>query len=392
MTILLLIRHATNDYVKAGRLAGWTPGVHLNAEGQREAGALARRLAHLPLRAIYASPLERAVETAQAVAACHKLDVRIREALGETQMGEWTGRLIKELQETETWKKFLAQPVGIQLPGGESIDQVQTRLVAAIDEIIAAHPHQIVAVVSHADPIKAALSHYLGLDLNNFQRLAIDPASVSVVFFGEQRPVLYRLNDKGDLPMLDPATRKEDERKENLMPEANIVYDLKPATHITVGAMGVPGKRTFYLQARQGTTIVTLIVEKEQIAALARGINEMLEQLGERGGTVEMSELAMELSHPIEPVFRVGQMGLGYDAESKLIVIVAYELPEEENPAVVDVVRFWATRDQMHALARHAAALVASGRPICVMCGKPIDPEGHFCPKKNGHGAKATLD
>jgi uncharacterized repeat protein (TIGR03847 family) len=170
------------------------------------------------------------------------------------------------------------------------------------------------------------------------------------------------------------------------------VYDLNPVTHITVGAMGVPGKRTFYLQGRQGMTTVTLLVEKEQVAALARGINEMLEQLGERGGTVQVSELAMELSHPIEPVFRVGQMGLGYDAERKLIVTVAYELPEEENPAVVDVVRFWATSDQMRALARHVAALVAAGRPSCVMCGRPIDPEGHFCPKKNGHGAKATLD
>jgi probable phosphoglycerate mutase len=392
MTILLLIRHATNDYIKEGRLAGWTPGVHINADGQREADALARRLAHLAIRAIYASPLERAVETAQAIAVCHKLDVHIREGLGEVQAGEWTGKLAKELQETETWKRIQSRPVGVPLPGGESIDQVQTRLVAAIDAIIAAHPNAIVVAVSHADPIKAALAHYLGLDLNNYQRLAIDPASVSVIFFGKHRSLLYRLNDKGALPALDPAPRREGERKEKLMPEANIVYDLNPVTHITVGAMGVPGKRTFYLQGRQGMTTVTLLVEKEQVAALARGINEMLEQLGERGGTVQVSELAMELSHPIEPVFRVGQMGLGYDAERKLIVTVAYELPEEENPAVVDVVRFWATSDQMRALARHVAALVAAGRPSCVMCGRPIDPEGHFCPKKNGHGAKATLD
>ncbi|MBI3740875.1 MAG: histidine phosphatase family protein, partial [Chloroflexi bacterium] len=190
MTILLLIRHATNDFVKEGRLAGWTPGVHINAEGQREADALAARLAHLPIRAIYSSPLERAVDTAQAIAQCQKLDVQIREELGETQTGEWTGKLIKDINGSETWKKIQTQPVGVPLPGGESIDQVQARLSQSIDAIIAAHPHEIVAVVSHADPLKAAIAHYLGLDLNQFQRIAIDPAAVSILFFGGERPTL----------------------------------------------------------------------------------------------------------------------------------------------------------------------------------------------------------
>lgn len=174
------------------------------------------------------------------------------------------------------------------------------------------------------------------------------------------------------------------------MAEANLVYDLNPVTHITVGAIGEPGKRTFYLQGRQGLTIVTLIVEKEQVAALSRGIDELLERLGiEKNVLVNAYE--MELSHPIEPVFRVGQLGLGYDAEHQLMMLVAYELPEEEEPVSVDVVRFWATAEQMRAMARHAAAIVAAGRPICVLCGRPIDPAGHFCPKRNGHGEKATL-
>jgi uncharacterized repeat protein (TIGR03847 family) len=174
------------------------------------------------------------------------------------------------------------------------------------------------------------------------------------------------------------------------MAEANLVYDLNPVTHITVGAIGEPGKRTFYLQGRQGLTIVTLIIEKEQVAALSRGIDELLERLGiEKNVLVNAYE--MELSHPIEPVFRVGQLGLGYDAEQKLMMLVAYELPEEEEPVSVDVVRFWATAEQMRAVARHAAAIVAAGRPICVLCGRPIDPAGHFCPKRNGHGEKATL-
>lgn len=396
MTILLLIRHGTNDYVQAGRLAGWTPGVHINAQGQREVDAAARRLAHIPIQAIYSSPLERAVETAQAVAACHKLDVQIREELGEFRSGEWSGRFTQELAETETWKQLHAHPAGVRLPGGETIDEVQARMVATIDAIVAAHPKQVVAVVSHADPLKAAIAHYLEMDLNNFQRMVIDTASVTVFMFGEGKPVLLRLNDNGQLPSFKPEQEAQKDnpaekgKGEKRMAEPNIVYDLNPVSHITVAALGQPGKRTFYIQAQQGSTVVTLVSEKDQIAALARGIDEMLERLGTSSQTVQVSEREMELAEPIDPIFRIGQLGLGFDQDSKLLVLVAYELSAEENE-VVNVVRFWATADQMRKLARHAAAIVAAGRPICVMCGRPIDPEGHFCPKRNGHGEKATL-
>ncbi len=175
------------------------------------------------------------------------------------------------------------------------------------------------------------------------------------------------------------------------MPEVNILHDLNPVTHVTVGAIGTPGKRTFYLQASQGRKVVTLIAEKEQVAALSSGIDQLLDRLGWGARAVQVTETEMELSEPIEPLFRIGQLGLGYDAEQNLAVLVAYELPQEENPAVVNVVRFWASQDQMRALARHAAGIVAAGRPICVLCGRPIDPEGHFCPKRNGHGEHASL-
>lgn len=397
MTILLLIRHASNDFVKEGRLAGWTPGVHINADGQREADQLARRLHSIAISAIYSSPLERAVETAQAVAACQKLEVNIREELGEFRMGEWTGRLIKDLEGTDTWKQIQTKPVGVQIPGGESIDAVQARMVKAIDEIVQAHAHQVVAVVSHADPLKAAIAHYLGLDLNQFQRLAISPASVTVLFFGEQgKPLLFRLNDTGTLPAFKPEARPQanaqhqPRKEEATMPEANIVYDLNPVTHITAGAIGAPGKRTFYLQGRQGALVVTLVSEKEQIAALSAGVDQLLERLGGSSRMIQVTATQMELSEPIEPLFRIGQLGLGYDAEQNLLVVVAYELPQVEDPPTVNVVRFWATPDQMRALARHAAGVVAAGRPICVLCGRPIDPEGHFCPKRNGHGQTTT--
>lgn len=216
MTVLLLIRHATNDFVQEGRLAGWTPGVHINAKGQREADALARRLNDVSIHAIYSSPLERAVDTAKAVAQCQQLDVQIVQDLGEGNPGAWTGKLVKDLQQTEEWKQMLAHPVGFRLPGGESIDEVQARMVHAIDALVAQHPKQVVAVFSHADPIKSVVAHYLGMDLNQFNKIAIDTASTTVFFFGENGPVLFRLNDSAKLPSFKPdkSEKEKDERKE----------------------------------------------------------------------------------------------------------------------------------------------------------------------------------
>lgn len=416
MTVVLLIRHASNDFLKEGRLAGRTPGVHINAQGQREADELARRLAHLPIEAVYSSPLERAVDTANAVAACQKLPVQIRDGLLEGDAGEWTGRKISELQGTETWKQIQTRPVGVALPGGESIDQIQARMVAAIDDICKNHPEGIVAVVSHSDPLKAALAHYLNWDLNNFQRLAINPASVSVLMLNDKGAVLYRLNDTGLLPKFEkpkPASQEQavppdkpevggaddpsrdaqqkSGKDESRMAEANIVYDLNPVSRLTVGALGEAGHRTFYLQGRQAATLVTLVTEKEQVTSLGQGIIDLLTRLGEPADAPSsLSPYDLTLEEPFEPLFRIGQLGLGYDQESERMVVVAYALvPEEETE--VDVVRFWGSREQMRGLARHVTEVAAAGRPICVLCGRPIDPEGHFCPRRNGHGTKAQL-
>lgn len=397
MTIVLLIRHASNDMLKDGRLAGWTPGVHINSDGQREVDALARRTAHIPLTAIYSSPLERAMDTALAIGTCQHLEVQVRREIGEMRAGEWEGKKISEVNETEIFKQLQTKPIGVHLPGGESIDEVQSRMVAAIDMLVIAHPRQVIAVVSHADPLKAALAHYLGMDLNNFQRLAIEPASVSVVMFGEKGPLVLKINDRDKLPTykIEPEKKDEDkkeERKDKLaMPEPNILHDLNPVTHVTVGAEGVPGKRTFYLQGRKGALVVSLIAEKQQITSLASGIDQLIERLGGATETVQVTATQMELSQPVEPLFRIGQLGLGYDADRGMVVIVCYEVPEEENAEKVNVVRFWATREQMRALARHAASIVAGGRPTCVLCGRPIDPTGHFCPKRNGHGQHAPI-
>jgi uncharacterized repeat protein (TIGR03847 family) len=171
----------------------------------------------------------------------------------------------------------------------------------------------------------------------------------------------------------------------------NQIFDLNPITHITAGAVGEPGQRTFYIQARQGSRLVTLLCEKQQVAALAMGVEQLLEQLAEKdperiGQSDQILDLDMELEEPLEPDFRVGQMGLGYDEERDLLVLVAQELlPEDVDPATASSARFWGTAAQMRTLARHAAEVVASGRPLCPLCGEPLDPEGHFCPRKNGH-------
>lgn len=428
MTILLLVRHASNDYIKEGRLAGRTPGVHINAHGQREADDMARRTAHLPIEAIYSSPLERAVDTANAIAGCHKLPVQIVEGLLEGHAGEWTGKKLSELNTTETWKLIQTKPIGVKLPGGESIDEVQTRMVAAIEEIRKKHPDGIVAIVSHADPLKSVVAHYLNWDLNNYQRIAINPASVTVLSVDDKGAALLRSNDTGPLPKFEkpkPVKKKTEDaadtpqvtnesegtlepqksesasaieptateqKQEEKMAEANIVHDLNPVSRVTVGAIGEPGQRTFFLQGRQGLTMVSLVTEKEQMNSLAQGVTDLLTRLGERADApTDVSDYELALEQPVEPLFRIGQLGLGYDQESDLLVIVAYAIPEDQDQEMVDVVRFWATRDQMRALARHVVQVAAGGRPTCVLCGRPIDPQGHFCPRRNGHATHVQM-
>lgn len=204
---LMLVRHAKNDWV-GERLAGWTPGVHLNDKGRQQAKALGARLAHLPITAIYSSPLERAVETAQAIAAHHNLKVRVLEAIGETRFGEWTGASLKELSKTELWPVVQVYPSGARFPGGESLRETQARTVAALDALRDAYTEKtdVVVVVSHADVIKAAVAHYVGLHLDLFQRLVISPASLSVVQFSKSGPRLVCLNDTGTVPK--PPTRR----------------------------------------------------------------------------------------------------------------------------------------------------------------------------------------
>ncbi len=171
------------------------------------------------------------------------------------------------------------------------------------------------------------------------------------------------------------------------MPEFR--YDFDPVDRITTGTVGPPGQRTFYLQARRGTNLISLVVEKEQVKALAEAVEQLLENLSEKNPLLNTADdvlgfANMALEEPIEETFRVGQLGLGYDEAHDLLVIIAQELGAGEEEEELDIARLTMTREQARALAREGAELVRRGRPRCPQCGEPMDPSGHFCIKKNG--------
>jgi uncharacterized repeat protein (TIGR03847 family) len=176
--------------------------------------------------------------------------------------------------------------------------------------------------------------------------------------------------------------------------------ELDPVTRLTADAVGEPGQRTFYLQAASGADQVTLLVEKEQVRRLAENLETWLPELAAgrpedpaESAAAEAGELA--LAEPLEPDFRVGQLSLSYDAERDRVLVVATELQADEEEDPLDVpepleVRLYVTRAQLRVLARHGAQVVARGRPLCPLCGNPLDPTGHICPAQNGHRPSAT--
>lgn len=212
MVTVLLIRHGQNNWVNKKRLAGWTPGVHLNEEGQEQVRDLAQRLAHLPIKAIYSSPLERCMETAAAVAGVQGLEVMPVESFGEVRYGQWEGKTLKKLAKKPEWHVVQHYPSRFRFPEGEWLSEVQDRAVMALESLSQKHDKELITVVSHADVIKLVLAHYLGVHIDLFQRITVSPASVSVLALIPGGPVrVLRINDNGPLqPPTEPDKGKRE--------------------------------------------------------------------------------------------------------------------------------------------------------------------------------------
>jgi probable phosphomutase (TIGR03848 family) len=197
MTTLLLVRHGLTA-MTGPVLAGWTPGVHLDDRGREQATTLAERLLPVPVAAIVASPLERCQETAAALAVGRDIPVTTDDRLGECKYGDWTGQELKKLAKDPLWKVVQAHPSAAAFPGGEALRDTQVRAVDAVREHNARLGDDATWVaVSHGDVIKAIVADALGMHLDMFQRIQIDPCSLTVIRYTTLRPFVVRLNDVG---------------------------------------------------------------------------------------------------------------------------------------------------------------------------------------------------
>ena len=196
-TVVLLVRHGqtpTTGAVLPGRAAG----LHLADAGRDQAERVAQRIAELKtVDAIYASPLERARETAAPIAAARGLKVQIERGLVECDFGEWTGEQLKVLMKKPEWGTVQRAPSTFRFPGGESFTEMQLRIVMAVDKLRARHPGGTIVCVSHADPIKALVAHAMGTHLDLFQRIVISTCSVSAVAYTGGGPIVLTVNSTG---------------------------------------------------------------------------------------------------------------------------------------------------------------------------------------------------
>jgi probable phosphoglycerate mutase len=214
----VLVRHAVTAQT-GPLLSGRAPGIDLSEDGRGQAEALGERMAGLPIAAVYASPIERTTQTAEAIARHHDLTVSSLDGVLEADYGEWTGQKLEDLAKTDLWKVVQRSPSRAVFPGGEGLAAMQARMVAAIEVVVAEHPNELVVIVSHADPIKAAIAHYTGVHLDLFQRIIVSPASVTAFAFTAHGVAMLKCNDTGTLDELrPPEPRSESDADES---EAN---------------------------------------------------------------------------------------------------------------------------------------------------------------------------
>ena len=203
MPTILLIRHCENEYSRTGRLPGRLPGIHLNEHGRVQAQALAEKLTGMSVKAIYSSPLERALETAEPIAKALGLTVIPRHGLIETDPGEWTGKTLQSLRRRKLSSIVQKSPSTFSFPGGEAFYAAQYRIITEIDSLCAQSDSKDVLIgVSHADPIRLAVAHFIGLPLDMLQRLHVSTASITALQIDgeDQRLLMLNINLSFTLP------------------------------------------------------------------------------------------------------------------------------------------------------------------------------------------------
>ena len=221
MSTVLLIRHGRTSANTAGVLVGRTSGIELDEAGLQQVAELGGRLSGVPLRAIVTSPLRRCRQTAQAVLSAQSdgCVMAVEQGLVECAYGEWTGRPLRELSKDKLWSAVQHQPSAVRFPGGESMSEMSARAIGAVRSwdarIEAEHgPHAVWAAVSHGDIIKAILADALGMHLDSFQRIVVDPASLSIVRYTAARPYLIIANSTPvDLAAILSPPRKKGPKK-----------------------------------------------------------------------------------------------------------------------------------------------------------------------------------
>ncbi len=237
VTFFLLIRHGENEFVATHKLAGRTPGVHLNEKGLAQSAQLVEYLGEQPIAAIYSSPLVRCVETARPLATARGLPVVEEPAFLEVDYGDWQGADLRELAKLPEWRKVQHTPSTFRFPNGETLREVQSRAVSGIEALRSQHPNAVVAVFAHGDVIRTTLAHYLGVPLDLFQRINIQTASVSVLMFHDGTPSIVGMNCQTTLPKFEIKS-SQDEAGKTSEPDAAPapVEDGQVAANVVGGA------------------------------------------------------------------------------------------------------------------------------------------------------------
>ena len=201
-TYLFLIRHGENEWTERGALAGRTPSVSLNEKGKEQAQQVAERLKDQPITAVYSSPLLRCLETARPLAAALNLPVSVEPGILEVDYGEWRGGELKELGKRPEWRLVQVYPGGFRFPGGETLREVQNRVITTLERIRTEHAGEVLAVYAHGDVLRTSMAYYLGMPLDLFQRIQISTASISLVAFHRFGPSILAMNDSGGFPVI----------------------------------------------------------------------------------------------------------------------------------------------------------------------------------------------